>query len=335
MSVPALRDSDARSPASSAVIEARGLAKSFGKTVALDGVDLMVRDHRVLGLLGPNGAGKTTLIRILSTLLPPDRGSVHIAGFDVVRQPVAVRQVIGLAGQYAAVDEALSGRENLEMIGRLYRLSAREARRRAQYALEKLSLTAAADRAVRTYSGGMRRRLDLGACLIGQPRVLLLDEPTTGLDPRARLDLWNFLREQVSAGATILLTTQQLEEADQLADDIVVIDHGRVIAADTPAALKARIGEDVVAVTLRDGRQLESAASMLAGLVDALPETDAESNQVSVRLRAGGVGLVDIVRSLDEANIAIADITIQRPSLDDVFFALTGNRSTTNTPTAS
>jgi ABC-2 type transport system ATP-binding protein len=234
------------------MIEATGVGKSFGKTRALDGLDLAVAENRVTGLLGPNGAGKTTLIRILATLLKPDEGQVRVAGYDVVAQPLAVRRAIGLAGQYAVVDETLTGRENLEMTGQLYRLSHRTARQRAAEVLDRLSLTDAADRPVRTYSGGMRRRLDLGASLVGRPPVLLLDEPTTGLDPAARNELWAYIRDLVAEGATLLLTTQLLEEADHLADDIVIINHGTVVAHGSPDELKARLGgERVETVVVR------------------------------------------------------------------------------------
>jgi ABC-2 type transport system ATP-binding protein len=234
------------------MIEATGVQKSFGKTRALGGLDLAVAQNQVTGLLGPNGAGKTTLIRILATLLRPDKGQVRVAGYDVTAQPFAVRRAIGLAGQYAVADETLTGRENLEMTGQLYRLSRRVARKRAAEVLDRLSLTTAADRPVRTYSGGMRRRLDLGASLVGRPPVLLLDEPTTGLDPAARNELWAYIRDLVAEGATLLLTTQLLEEADQLADDIVIIDHGTVVAHGTPDELKARLGgERVETVVVR------------------------------------------------------------------------------------
>ncbi len=307
----------------SAVIQVSNVSKSFGKTRALQEISFNVSEHRVLGLLGPNGAGKTTLIRILSTLLPPDHGLVRIAGYDVVRQSVAVRFAIGLVGQSAAVDESLSGRENLSLIGHLYRLSSREVRVRTHTALDRLALAEVADRPVRTYSGGMRRRLDIAVSLIGQPLVLLLDEPTTGLDPHARQELWSFLRELVDAGTTLLLTTQQLDEADQFANDIVVIDHGRVIAADTPAALKARIGTEVVEVTLAERTQLDMAATVLESLELETPVVDRTSNVLRIKVRAGTNGLVEVVRRLDAATIAIADITLQRPSLDDVFLSLT------------
>ena len=250
----------------SAIVEVEGIARSFGETRALCGVDLEVEEGNVLALLGPNGAGKTTLVRILSTLLPPDAGTARIVGFDVVKEPVAVRRCIGLAGQNAAVDETLTGRENLEMIGRLSRLSKRDAAERAQEVLERVSLVEAADRQLKTYSGGMRRRVDLGAGLVARPRVLILDEPTTGLDPANRLDLWAYLRELVKEGATVLLTTQYLEEADQLAGDIVVIDHGGVIASGTPLELKQRFAGDVLDVTVADADDLDRAAGLLARL---------------------------------------------------------------------
>lgn len=318
-----------RVPGSPNVLEVSGLSKSFGTTQALREVDLVLPEHRVLGLLGPNGAGKTTLIRILATLLPPDRGSVWVAGYDVMHSPVAVRQVIGLAGQYAAVDELFSGRENLEMVGRLYRLSRPEARKRADLALERLSLTAVANRAVRTYSGGTRRRLDLAASLVGRPRLLLLDEPSTGLDPRARAELWAFIRELVDEGTTILLTTQQLEEADQFATDIVVLDHGQVIAADTPTALKHRIGADILEVTVSDRQQYAAAQTVLSSLGLAPAHLDPVTGRLSLKVAASSHGLIAVVRRLDEAGITVTDVAVHHPSLDDVFLILTG------TPTAS
>jgi ABC-2 type transport system ATP-binding protein len=310
-----------------AMIQAHGLAKSYGRTIALRGVDLAVQQGRVLGLLGPNGAGKTTLVRILSTLLRPDAGHALVAGHDVVRESLAVRRAVGLAGQHAAVDELLSGRENLQMIGRLYRLSAPEARRRAAEVLARLSLTEVGDRPARTYSGGLRRRLALGACLVGRPRVLLLDEPTAGLDPAARIDLWEFVRELVAQGATLLLTTQLLDEADQLADDVVILDRGHIIAQGSPDQLKARLGDDTVDVTLIDAGQLEQAVTMLAAIATTAPRLDRRAARVSLTVQAGSNGLAAAVRRLDDAAIAIADITIRRPSLDDVFLAFTGHRA--------
>ena len=299
------------------MIEVEGVSKSFGAVHALTGVDLHVAAGTVLGLLGPNGAGKSTLVKVLATLHAPDAGRATIDGFDVVRDAVAVRSRIGLAGQFAAVDELLTGRENLVMVGRLYRLGRREAAARADDVLERLGLHDAGDRSVRTYSGGMRRRLDLGASLVGRPRVLILDEPTTGLDPRTRLDLWEFLAGLVHDGTTVLLTTQYLEEADHLADRIVVIDQGRTIAEGTSDELKTQLGGDVLDVRLRDEATAARAASVLRTTYDA---------GLVLRLPAPGraATLIAAVRSLDEAGIEVDDIALRRPSLDDVFLALTG-----------
>jgi ABC-2 type transport system ATP-binding protein len=305
------------------VIETRGLAKSFAKTQALAGIDLAVGENQVVGLLGPNGAGKTTLIKILATLLRPDAGYARVAGHDVVRQPVAVRRAIGLAGQYAVVDETLTGRENLEMTGRLYRLDRATARRQASQVLDRLSLADAADRPVRTYSGGMRRRLDLGASLVGSPKVLLLDEPTTGLDPAARKELWAYITDLVAAGATVLLTTQQLEEADTLAHHVVIIDHGQVVAEGSPEALKARLGADLIEVTVRPG-QASAAAKAVSSLSPAPPHADQTTGTISLRVPRGTGALPGVVHALEDAHVEISDVTVHRPSLDDVFLALTG-----------
>ncbi len=310
------------------MIEVEGLHKAFGETRALDGVDLCVPAATVLGLLGPNGAGKTTLVKVLATLLEPDAGWARVAGRDVVREPTAVRSMIGLAGQYAAVDEVLTGRENLELVGRLYRLSAPEARRRAEAALEQLSLTDAADRPVRTYSGGMRRRLDLGASLVGRPRILILDEPTTGLDPRTRVELWAFIQQLVRDGTTVLLTTQYLEEADELAESIVVIDHGRVIARGTSDELKSQLGGDVLEVGVEEVGDVDRALIALGALGAEHAQVDRGSRHLSIPTTAGAGALVEAVRALDEAEIPIADLALRRPSLDDVFLALTGRKTT-------
>jgi ABC-2 type transport system ATP-binding protein len=313
--------------ASGPMIEVRGVAKSFGETRALDGVDLDVAPASVLGLLGPNGAGKTTLVKVLATLIQPDAGWARVAGLDVVQSPTAVRSVIGLAGQYAAVDEMLTGRENLEMVGRLYRLSGRVAKQRAEEALERLGLTDAADRPVRTYSGGMRRRLDLGASLVGQPRILILDEPTTGLDPRTRIELWDFMKQLVRDGTTVLLTTQYLEEADALAHSIVVIDHGRVIARGTADELKSQLGGDVLEVGVEHAGDMDRVVAALTALGAEPSQVDGDGRHLAIPTAAGPAALVDAVRALDEAEIPIADLALRRPSLDDVFLALTGHKT--------
>jgi ABC-2 type transport system ATP-binding protein len=272
-------------------------------------------------------------VRILSTLIEPDAGHARIAGFDVVKEPIAVRRCIGLAGQYAAVDETLTGRENLEMVGRLSRLSKRDAARRAQEVLERVHLVDAADRQLKTYSGGMRRRVDLGAGLVARPQVLLLDEPTTGLDPANRLDLWDYLRVLVGEGSTVLLTTQYLEEADQLAGDIVVIDHGLVIAQGTPTELKARLAADVLDITVQSS-DLDRVATVLAGIGTDTPQVEGGSRKVSVPVANGANDLVEAVRRLDDEGIVVVDITLRRPSLDDVFLALTGHAAHDATPAA-
>jgi ABC-2 type transport system ATP-binding protein len=305
------------------VIEVEGVSKSFGETRALVDVELGVDAGMVQGLLGPNGAGKTTLVRILATLLAADSGRVCIGGFDVSEDPTTIRSIIGLAGQYAAVDETLTGRENLVMVGRLYRLGAKLAKARASEALERLDLVEAADRPVRTYSGGMRRRLDLGASLVGRPQVLILDEPTTGLDPRTRLDLWSFIRDLVADGATVLLTTQYLEEADQLADRIVVIDRGEVIASGTSAELKSRLGSDVIELEVATG-ELERATAVLSDVGCGPPTVDRAGARISIPVCDPVADLMTALRTLDEADITPRDLGLRRPSLDDVFLTLTG-----------
>lgn len=309
--------------ASGPAVVTESLAKHYGATTALQGVDLSVERGTILGLLGPNGAGKTTMVRILATLLQPDGGRAWVDGFDVAHEGARVRSRIGLAGQYAAVDELLTGRANLEMIGRLYRLSARQARERAAELLTQFDLTDAAGRAVKTYSGGMRRRLDLAASIVASPPVLFLDEPTTGLDPRGRADMWELVRTLVADGTTVLLTTQYLDEADQLADRIVVIDHGRVIAEGTPAQLKTSAGGSRIDVVLQDAARLEAAASVIHAAVGE-PVIDLAMRQVTVQIADGSGALVDVVRRLDAAGIAIDDIGLRRPTLDEVFLQLTG-----------
>jgi oleandomycin transport system ATP-binding protein len=307
-------------------IEAGGLVKRFGKTTALAGVDLVARPGTVLGVLGPNGAGKTTAVRILATLLRPDGGQARVCGYDVGRQAYQVRQLIGLTGQYASVDEGLSGINNLIMIGRLLGQSRRSARARASELLERFDLTEAAQRPVKTYSGGMRRRLDLAASLVGNPRVLYLDEPTTGLDPRSRTDVWAMVRRLVTGGVTVLLTTQYLDEADQLADDIVVIDHGRVIATGTPDELKDRSGGQVLEVEPASRAWLDRTAAVLASRTGVKPAADTESGLVRVPVPNASV-LPIIIRDLDEAGVDLAEFTLRKASLDEVFLGLTGDRA--------
>jgi ABC-2 type transport system ATP-binding protein len=304
-------------------IVVQGLAKSYGPVQALGGVDFTARSGSVLGLLGPNGAGKTTAVRILTTLLDPDAGSARVAGLDVVRDAAALRAKIGLAGQYAAVDENLTGTENLEMVGRLYHLGRDRSRQRAEELLERFALTDAAKRPAKTYSGGMRRRLDLAAALVAQPPVLFLDEPTTGLDPRSRLGMWETIEARVQAGTTVLLTTQYLDEADRLADQIVVIDHGLVIAEGTSDALKAQIGGERVEIALEDASDADAAISALSPICVDRPTVEGNMMRAPVRHRHGLIP--QIVRALDDAGVSIDDIALHRPTLDDVFMALTGH----------
>jgi ABC-2 type transport system ATP-binding protein len=304
-------------------VETERLHKRYGSVEALRGVDLSVETGSVFGLLGPNGAGKTTAVRILTTLLLPDEGTAHVAGYDVVRDAARVRERIGLAGQYAAVDENLTGVENLEMVGRLYHLGRRSARERAHELLSSFDLSDAGGRLVRTYSGGMRRRLDLAAALLARPAVLFLDEPTTGLDIRSRIDLWEAIEALVSAGTTVLLTTQDLDEADRLADRIAVVDQGRVIAEGTPTELKRRIGGERLEIHLCDGGRGEQALAALASLASEQPFLEDGSVRVPVSERRGTIA--DAVRRLDDAGIAIDDISVTTPTLDDVFLTLTGH----------
>jgi ABC-2 type transport system ATP-binding protein len=306
------------------IVVAEGLHKSFGGTHALRGLDLSVPRGTVYGVLGPNGAGKTTAVRILATLSDPDAGHARIAGYDVVREAGQVRARIGLAGQYAAVDEKLTGRGNLRMFGRLSHLSRREAHRRADELLERFDLMDAADRQVAGYSGGMRRRLDLITSLILRPEVLFLDEPTTGLDPRSRSEIWDSIRELVADGTTVLLTTQYLDEADRLADDIAVIDHGQVIATGTPGELKATIG-DRLDVELEDPASLPTASAVLKALAGTDPVMTG-ADRLSVALPGVGLRLAGIVRELDRAGVAAVDVSLRRPTLDEVFLRLTDRK---------
>jgi ABC-2 type transport system ATP-binding protein len=310
-------------------IVAEGLVKIYrsrkSEVRALDGLDLTVGEGTVLGLLGPNGAGKTTTVRILATLLRPDSGHATVAGFDVVRQAQQLRQIIGLSGQYAAVDENLTGRENLWLFGRLYQLSSAEARRRANDLLEQFALDDAADRIVKTYSGGMRRRLDLASALTGRPRVLFLDEPTTGLDPRGRLGMWEIIRGLVREGVTLLLTTQYLEEADELAHAIAVVDHGRIIARGTSDELKAQVGGERIEVVVHNRAEIPRAVQVISEAGDGDHAIDEHIRKITVPARGGAQRLMQVVRDLDEAQIAIDDIALRRPTLDDVFLTLTGH----------
>ena len=306
------------------VIEAEGLTKRFGTTQALAGVDIAAPAGRVLALLGPNGAGKTTAVRILATLLRPDAGQASIAGYDVVNQAVEVRQLIALTGQFASVDDELTGTENLIMIGRLLGLSRLTAKGRAREMIERFDLADAAGRAVKTYSGGMRRRLDLAASLLGEPEVLFLDEPTTGLDPRARNQVWDTVKSVVAGGSTVLLTTQYLDEADELADQIVVIDHGRVVADGTPAELKARTGGQTLVVRAADRGHTGHIAAAVAEITGARPEVHHDTGLVLAA--AGDPSMLSaLVRRLDEAGIVAAELGLRLPSLDEVFLTLTGH----------
>jgi ABC-2 type transport system ATP-binding protein len=309
-------------------VEARDLVKVFanGKVRALDGVSLQVEAGTVVGLLGPNGAGKTTVVRILSTILGPDSGQAAVLGHDVVKQADAVRHIIGLAGQYAAVDENLTGRENIHMVGRLSHLSRKVSAQRADELLEAFGLAGAGDRVLKTYSGGMRRRLDLAAALVANPPVLFLDEPTTGLDPQSRQALWVAIEDLVRDGTTVLLTTQYLEEADRLARDIVVIDHGRVIAEGTPAQLKADLGTSVVSVTLGNRDVVEGVLELLRPLSDKPPVV--EDVVIELTVTDGPKAGAEVLRTLDAARIPIAGLALREPSLDDVFLSLTGHKTT-------
>jgi daunorubicin resistance ABC transporter ATP-binding subunit len=306
------------------IIEAVGLHKHYGDVHALDGLDLTAESGCLTALLGPNGAGKTTFISAVATLLKPSAGSLRVAGIDVAADPKAVRRVIGLAGQFASVEPAMTGRENLELVGRLFGLDKRSVKSAAAAVLDQLGLAEAGDRLVRTYSGGMRRRLDLGASLVGRPRLLLLDEPTTGLDPRSRMELWEAIRTLVADGTDVLLTTQYLEEADQLARDVVIVDHGKVIAAGTPDELKGQGGSDVIEVRPHQGGDLDAVAEVLATVASEPPRIHRDTQRVSAPVDGGADQLSAVVRLLDDRRLAVDDIGLRRPTLDEVFLALTG-----------
>ena len=307
------------------LVEASGLVKRYREVTALDGLDLAVAEGTVLGLLGPNGAGKTTAVSILATLLVPDAGSARVAGADVVAEPREVRRRIGLSGQFAAVDEHLTGFENLDMIGRLYHLSRRRARARAGELLELFDLADAGGRPVKTYSGGMRRRLDLAGALVAAPPVLFLDEPTTGLDPHGRRQLWEVIRAMVGGGTTVLLTTQYLEEADQLADRILVIDHGKAIAEGTADDLKSRVGAERIEVTVTDAATLERARQVLARFAVGEQQADRRSRSLITPIAGGATALAEALHELNRARVAVQDVGLRRPTLDDVFLTLTGH----------
>ncbi|MBC7372945.1 MAG: ATP-binding cassette domain-containing protein [Frankiales bacterium] len=313
------------------VIRATGLIKRYGvgdkQVVALDGLDLAVEQGTVMGLLGPNGAGKTTTVRVLTTLLEADEGTAVVDGIDVRQDPQAVRERIGLSGQYAAVDEYLTGFENLDMIGRLYHLGRRRSRERARELLERFTLSQAADRPVKTYSGGMRRRLDLAGALVAEPKILFLDEPTTGLDPRSRTDMWEVIRELVASGTTLLLTTQYLEEADRLCDEIVVIDHGRVIAQGTADSLKSEVGGERVEVVVQTGTDLQAARAVLQEVASGDVQVEEHTRRLTAPVTGGGKVLVEALARLDAAGIDVLDVALRRPTLDDVFLTLTGHTS--------
>jgi len=318
----------------SPILEARGLTKRFGTTQALDGLDLTVNPGEVTAVLGPNGAGKTTFIRMVATLLRPDAGELSVAGIDALRHPAQVRQAISLAGQAAAVEGAMSCRENLELMGRLFGHDRRQARLSADVVIERLGLTEHADRLVRTYSGGMRRKVDLGASLVGAPQLLLLDEPTAGLDPRSRYDLWDTIRDLVAEGTSVLLTTQYLEEADQLAARIAIVDHGRVITEGTPDDLKAGLGLDVVEVHVTRAADLQRAIATIASLGPETPRVDVPTRGVAVAVDCGSARLLDTVRALDRLGVEITDANFRRATLDEVFLALTGQSAADETGSA-
>jgi ABC-2 type transport system ATP-binding protein len=309
---------------SAVAIAAYGIVKTYGSVRALDGVDLHVPKGTVLGLLGSNGAGKTTLVGVITTLLRPDAGRMTVGGIDALARPQRVREIIGVSGQYAAVDEHLTGFENLEMIGRLYHLGARRARRRARTLLERFALTSVADRPARTYSGGMRRRLDLAGALVADPPVIVLDEPTTGLDPQSRQGMWEVISKHVRAGATVLLTTQYLEEADQFADAIVVIDHGRVIARGTPTELKQQVGGERVELVVAHPAELEPAATVMREVCRTMPNIEATDLRLTAPAANGIRTLTELVRRLDQAGLRPTDLAIRKATLDDAFLKLIG-----------
>ena len=315
-----------------AMIEAHALKKRYRKTSALDGLDLVAEPGQVTAVLGPNGAGKTTFVRAVATLLRLDAGTLRVAGHDVRREPEAVRRQIGLAGQFAAIESAMSGRENLEMVARLFGQSRRTARASAAAVLEQIGLSESADRLARTYSGGMRRRLDLGASLVGAPRLLLLDEPTTGLDPRSRSELWDAIRALVAKGTDVLLTTQYLDEADHLASQIVIIDHGRAVAQGTSAELKRRVGGNVIEVHARSRAHLATVAGAISGLSRARPEIDTATRRVTIGVTSTGDDLTSALRSIEATGVQIDDIALRQPTLDEVFLALTGQPMTEQHP---
>lgn len=309
--------------------EVKDITKSYGSIQALRGVSLVAEAGKVFGLLGPNGAGKTTIVRILSTLLEPDKGTAKVLGIDVVKSPEAVREIIGLAGQYAAVDGYQTGYENVYMTGLLYGLNRTEAKKRTKALLERLDLMDAANRPVRTYSGGMRRRLDLGASLVGEPKVLFLDEPTTGLDPKSRQDIWNIIRELLKEGTSILLTTQYLEEADELANKIAVVNKGKVIAEGTSDQLKAQLGGDIVEFQLEEIADKDKALAVVNQFAKQPPVFDEETLTIRVPVKNGSKSLMSIVPALNESKLSVDSLSLHRPSLDDVFLALTGGKTET------
>ncbi|HJT37632.1 MAG TPA: ATP-binding cassette domain-containing protein [Actinomycetota bacterium] len=305
-------------------IEASGLVKRFGKTLALDGLDLVAQPGEILAVIGPNGAGKTTFVRSVATLIRPDEGTLRVFGHDVLHDPGAVRQTIGLAGQFAAIEPAMTGRENLEMVARLFGQNKRAARANTSKVLEQMGLSDAADRLARTYSGGMRRKLDLGASLVGSPKLLLLDEPTTGLDPQSRLDLWDAIRGLVEQGTDVLLTTQYLDEADRLASHMVVINHGKAIASGTPAELKQSAGRSVIEVAVRERDDLAEVAKVLAQVDHGEPQIDESTRRVVLSVEGGLELLRDALKHLESMNIVLDDVALRQPKLDEVFLALTG-----------